>query len=455
VTHGDETIFALASGKGRAGLSVIRLSGPAVKAALRALAGHVPPPRTAILCTFSAPTGAAGPPLLLDRGLVLFFPHPRSFTGEDVGELHVHGSPAVIDSVFQALSALGLRPAGPGEFTRRAFDHGKMDLTEVEALADLIAAETEEQRAQALRQMHGGLATLYEAWRARVLEALAWVEAQIDFSEEDLPRDMMEHVQETVRALARDMAVHLADGQRGERVRDGVSVVILGPPNVGKSSLLNALARRDVAIVAAQSGTTRDIIEVHLDLGGVAVCVADTAGLRDAASEIEQEGMRRARVRADAADLRIHLTSSDCPRSRARPSAQARPVACAAHDLHVVNKADLMPRAPGNADHFGAGALWISVKTGEGMETFIRALTRAVAALTKGGESVVLTRARHRHAVQDALRALNRFLEAPAQDVGLLAEELRLALRALARLTGRADVEDVLDVIFSEFCIGK
>ena len=298
-----DTIFALASGRGRTAVAVLRLSGPAAGAALTALTRRPPPtPRVATLAALRHPESDE----LLDKALALWFPAPRSQTGEDVAELHLHGGRAVIEGVVGALAALpGLRPAEPGEFSRRAFEHGKLDLTEAEAIADLVDAETAAQRRQALRQYGGDLARLYEGWRERLVRLLAHVEAVIDFPEEDLPESLDASAVSALAALIDDLAAHLDDGRRGERLRDGLSVAIIGPPNAGKSSLLNALARREAAIVSAHSGTTRDVIEVHLDLEGYPLVIADTAGLRDSADEVEREGIRRARERASHADIKI------------------------------------------------------------------------------------------------------------------------------------------------------
>ena len=296
-----QTIFALASGRGRAGIAVVRVSGPHAGPALERLAGRTPPPRRAVRARIRDGSGE-----LLDDGLILWFPAPASFTGEDVAELHVHGGRAVIDGLLQALGRCpGLRPADPGEFSRRAFANRKLDLTAAEGLADLIEAETAAQRRQALRQLQGELAGLYDGWRARLLQALAHAEAAIDFADEDLPLDLEASVGGSVRALAVELAAHLDDGRRGERLRSGIEVAIVGPPNAGKSSLLNALAGRAAAIVSPHPGTTRDVIEVALDLGGYPVLLADTAGVRDGIDEVEREGVARARARAQTADIRL------------------------------------------------------------------------------------------------------------------------------------------------------
>ncbi|HVC53288.1 MAG TPA: tRNA uridine-5-carboxymethylaminomethyl(34) synthesis GTPase MnmE, partial [Stellaceae bacterium] len=296
-----DTIYAPATAPGRAAIAIIRLSGPQSRDAVMCLAGVLPPPRTARRVRLRDPETGDG----LDDGLALWFPAPRSVTGEDVAEFHVHGGRAVVDGVMRALRRLGLRVAEPGEFTRRAFLNGKLDLTQVEAIADLAAAETEAQRRQALRQLDGALGALYRGWGDRLLRLLAHLEAAIDFPDEELPPGIEMEIATASAALAGEIAIHLADTHRGERLRDGIAVAIIGPPNAGKSSLLNILCKREVAITSPVAGTTRDVIEVAVDLGGYPVVLADTAGLREAADEVEQEGLRRALARAEAAELRL------------------------------------------------------------------------------------------------------------------------------------------------------
>ena len=441
----EGTIFALASGHGRAAVAVVRLSGPDAGAALAALTRRpLPSPRLAHLATLADPdTGET-----LDRALVLWFPAPRSQTGEDVAELHLHGGRAVIDGVAAALIRLpGLRPAEPGEFTRRAFEHGKLDLTEAEAIADLVDADTAAQRRQALRQQGGELARLYDGWRERMVRLLAHVEAAIDFPEEDLPSTLNADAAGALDALAADLAAHLDDGGRGERLRDGFSVAIIGPPNAGKSSLLNALARRDAAIVSAQSGTTRDIIEVHLDLGGYPLVIADTAGLRDSADEVEQEGIRRARRRATEADFKIAVFDGN-----SWPYLDSVTLALVDDaTLVVVSKLDRHGVTTPTVD--GRAALALSVRTGLGLPALVARLTALAAQHLDTAGRPTLTRQRHRLALQDCLAALGRARNAPLPE--LVAEDIRLATRALGRITGRVAVDEVLDVIFRDFCIGK
>ncbi|MGF1606329.1 MAG: tRNA uridine-5-carboxymethylaminomethyl(34) synthesis GTPase MnmE [Rhodothalassiaceae bacterium] len=431
-----QTIFACATGPGPAGVAVIRVSGAHAGRALQALAADVPPPRRAALRRLHDRHGT-----LLDTGLVLFFPGPHSFTGEDVAELQVHGGPTVVEAVLQALADLdGLRPAEPGEFTRRAFDHGRLDLTQVEALADLIAAETPAQRLQALTQLDGHLGQLYERWRATLMRALAHLEAALDFSDEDLPEDLIGQARGTALPIGGQIRRHLGEGDLGERIRDGFTIAIAGPPNAGKSSLLNRLARTEAAIVSPIAGTTRDIVRVRLNLAGLPVDLLDLAGLRDSADPIEQEGVRRARAAMDRADLVIRVVDA------ADTGAAAATEVPATKDLWVAHKADLArlddPRY-----------LPVSSKTGEGLEALMAAIAERLAAPRPDPAQPVLTRARHRYALTETAAHLDRFAE---QDEPVLAaEDLRLAVRALGRLTGRVDVDDLLDVIFSDFCIGK
>ncbi|HYC03405.1 MAG TPA: tRNA uridine-5-carboxymethylaminomethyl(34) synthesis GTPase MnmE [Azospirillaceae bacterium] len=438
-----DTIFALASAPGRGAVQIIRISGPEAGNALATLTGKpLPPARQAALTALHDPVGGE----VMDRALLLWFPTPSSFTGEDVAELHLHGGRAVLSAVTAALAGLGLRVAEPGEFSRRAFENGKLDLTEAEAIADLVEAETAAQRRQALRQMQGELGRLYEDWRSRLVRALAHLEADIDFPDEDLPESVAPAVRPVLESLAAEIGAHLDDGHRGERLRDGVSIAILGAPNAGKSSLLNAIARRDVAIVSARAGTTRDVIEAYLDLGGFPVVLADTAGLRDAADEIEQEGIRRARARAEAADLKLLVFD-------AGTGPDAETLALAGGDaLLVLNKADLLT-SPAPAGVGGHPAIVVSAASGEGLPSLLSALQSRVAELVTGSGAPPLTRARHRAALEECRAALLRALAAPLPE--LAAEDVRLAARALGRITGRVDVEDLLDVIFRDFCIGK
>ena len=440
----SRTIFALASGGGRAALSVYRLSGPMAGEALRVLTGAVlPAPRLACLRTLRDRGGRE-----IDRGLVLWFPGPASFTGEDVAELHLHGGRAVSQAVAAALLDLGLRPAEPGDFTRRAFEAGKLDLTQAEAIADLVDADTSAQRRQALAQLEGRLGRLYESWRSELLRAQAHLEAAIDFAEEDLPEDLILSSQAALAGLADRIAAHLADGGRGERLRDGLRAVLLGAPNAGKSSLLNLLAGREAAIVSATAGTTRDVIEVSLDLGGYPLLLADTAGLREGAEEIEREGVRRARARAEAADVKLLvLDGAGWPRLD-EESLALLDERC----LLLLNKIDLIEGPLPEILH-DYPVIAISAETGRGIDRLLDALTEAAEDRMAGDDAPALTRARYRSALIDAEASLRRAGQQTLPE--LVAEDVRVAARAIGRITGRVDLEAMLDIIFREFCIGK
>ncbi len=428
--HAD-TIFALASGAGRAAVAVLRISGPGSLSLLTALCGTLPPPRRASLRRLRGPDGA-----VLDRALVVSMPAPASYTGEDTAELFLHGGRAVVDAVADALVALGARPAEPGEFTRRAFLNGRMDLTEAEGVADLIEAETEAQRRQAMRQTEGALSRLLSGWSDRLRLLLAEQEALIDFPDEDLPADVEARVLGEIAALCGEMTAQLDDGKRGERLRDGLVFVVAGPPNVGKSSLVNALAASDVAIVSPIPGTTRDALETRLVLGGVPVTLVDTAGLREPADAIEAEGIRRARARADQADLVIRV---GLPFSPDAPNEGDCVVA-------VTNKTDLGGAVP-------AGTIPVSALTGAGLDALRAHLAARAKDLTERQGPPPLTRARHRAALAEAVERLAAAREADYPE--LRAEDLRLALRAVGRITGHVGVEDILDTLFAQFCIGK
>ena len=484
----DQTIFAPASAVGKAGLSVFRVSGTQAREAITRLCepAEIPPPRHASLRTIKHPQSAE----IIDRALVLSFPAPHSFTGEDVVEFHTHGGKAVAQAMLEALGKLsGFRLAEPGEFTRRGFENGKMDLTEAEAITDLIHAETEAQRKQALRQLDGALGKIYEDWRGRLARGLAYMEAAIDFSDEELPPDLLDRQTESLRLLRDEIVAHLNDNHRGERLREGFAIAILGAPNAGKSSLLNALARREVAIVSPTAGTTRDVVEVHLDIGGYPVMLADTAGLRETSDAIESEGVRRAQARAQQVDLKLLVFDGTLwPHKDAATS-----MLIDSEALIVVNKADLIPtaRSPNltkslvsaatgaaaayaaeghkfcsehpkeskfmtlgmSATNAAEGALALSALTGEGIDALLERLGQEIKQRFDSQGVPPLTRARHRAALQEAVDHLDRALQAPMAD--LRAEDVRLAMRALGRITGRVDVEDLLDIIFRDFCIGK
>ena len=433
----QHTIFAPASGAGRAAVALIRISGPATRDALMCIAGRVPEPRRASLAALRHGGD------VLDRALVLWFPGPASFTGEDAAEFHVHGGRAVTVAVLGALAAVpGCRLAAPGEFTRRAYLNGKMDLGAVEGLADLIDAQTEAQRRQALRQLDGALGRWVEALREDLLSALALAEAAIDFAEEDdLAASVEGEIRRLVGGVARRMAEELAREARGAKLRDGVAVAIAGPPNAGKSTLLNALAGRDVAIVSAQAGTTRDAIAVDLELGGYPVQLIDTAGLRDTDDPVEREGIARARARAASADLVLWLHDGRRP---AAPDVETGGAVWT-----VSAKADLGAVA-------GGSTFSVSALTGVGLDGLVAALARFASEALVDGEGAVVTRIRHRAALEAAQRHLGR-IDAAGQgrDFELVAEDLRGAVDALAGLVGRIGTEEVLGAIFGRFCIGK
>lgn len=462
---------------------MVRVSGPASLTALQNMAGltnaRLPPPRTALLRSITDPLTKE----LLDRGLVYWFPGPHSFTGEDSAEFHIHGGPAVITSVLHGLGSLpGVRPAEAGEFTRRAFHAGKLGLTEVEGLGDLIHAETEAQRRQALRQMSGDLGRLYQDWSQRLKRCLAHVEAFIDFSEDELIEDgVLNQVDMSVCELQTEMEKHLKDERRGERLRSGVQVVIAGATNAGKSSLLNTLCQRPAAIVSPIAGTTRDVVETSLDIGGFPVLLSDTAGLRESPDTVEREGVRRARERVEQADLTLvvvdschlppdatlvpgflrgHLRNVLPGREHPQTGTEAAPERC----LLVLNKSDLVPakqreRVEGELRQTPGlpPVCYLSCLTSSGLEVFLSLLHSHVRTLCGDplSGSPSLTQARHRAHLQQCAAALNQYHHYRDQDLALAAEGVRLALISLGRITGKVGAEEILDIIFRDFCIGK
>lgn len=437
------TIFALSSGHVKAGVAVLRVSGHQTSKVVQLMAGKIPAPRCAALRSLRCPQTRE----VLDRGLVLWFPAPASFTGEDMAEFHVHGGRAVIKAMLEALGRVdGLRLAEPGEFARRAFHNDKFDLTEAEGLADLIDAETSAQRRQAIRQSGGGLRKLYENWRSDLIWAMALVEAHLDFSdEESVPEDMSGEISDVISRICFQIAEHLRDGRSGEILREGLRVVIAGAPNVGKSSLLNALAKRDVAIVSEEAGTTRDVIEVHMDLGGYPVILMDTAGVRDAPGAIEREGVRRTLAQMEEADLVLWLIEPDQEES---PSSFM--ASMVGKFVRVSSKADLYPDQTDHGDN-----LMISAKTGAGLPELMDRLKHEAEVRMERHDAPLITRARHRHELERCLFSLHRYQAGDFTQLELRAEDLREAATALGRITGRIDVEDVLDKVFSGFCIGK
>lgn len=438
----NDTIFALSSGPPPAGVAIIRISGKGVRFGLETLVGSIPAPRRASLRSVRASSGET-----IDRALVLFFPGPASFTGEDMAELHVHGGRAVVAAALSELENLpGFRAADAGEFTRRAFSNQRMDLTQVEGLADLILAETEAQRRQALGQADGLLGRLYDGWRERIIRARAFIEAELDFpDEDDVPGSVSVQAWDSVAALEKEIVNHIAD-RRGERLRDGAEIVVLGPPNAGKSSLVNAIAQRDVAIVTPEPGTTRDLIEVRLDLGGYPVALIDTAGLREAEGAVEQEGIRRAEDRAAKADLVLWLQDVTRPEGISGPLPRA---------LAVGTKIDLIDSEAVRARISATFDAVVSATTGDGISELLRLLAGRIADELPAAEAILTTRSRHRTALLGCVEAIRTALSDTTRPIELRADDLRRAGDALGRITGRIDVEDLLDVIFRDFCIGK
>ncbi|MES2721549.1 MAG: tRNA uridine-5-carboxymethylaminomethyl(34) synthesis GTPase MnmE [Pseudomonadota bacterium] len=441
------TIYAAATAAGRAAVAVVRVSGPAARAAVKALAGKIPRPRVAALRTLNSDTGP------IDHALVLWFPGPASYTGEDSAEFHVHGGPAVVSSLLEALSGLGLRLAQPGEFTRRAFENGKLDLAQAEGVADLIEAETEAQRRQALAQVEGALGRAHQRWRGELIEALANFEAAVDFPDEEVPAEVADRARPHLQRLIGELHLALADVDRGEAIREGFRIALVGAPNAGKSTLLNALAGREAAIVTATPGTTRDVIEVPMRLAGYKVLLADTAGLRDTHDEIEAEGVRRARAWAASADLRIWVVDG------ASSAIDPLPAELTAGDLCVINKSDLGPgddtgRAVVEARALELELHRISARDTTHVGVILAALTDQVVGRLSGDELPTATRLRHKDLLAEALARLEHALAVEGSPE-LAAEDVRLAGRALDRITGRIDPEDVLDRVFATFCIGK
>ena len=444
----SDTIFAPATAPGRAAVAVVRVSGPRTQTAVRTLAGDLPEPRRAsVRRLFDADGGE------IDQALVLWFPGPGSYTGEDAAEFHVHGGTAVTGALVEALAGLGLRLAEPGEFTRRAFENGKLDLAQAEGVADLIDAETEGQRRQALEQLGGRLSQVQARWREALTEALALFEAAVDFPDEEVPADVAARARPVLETLAAEIEAAAADAARGERVREGFRIALVGAPNAGKSTLLNALAGREAAIVTATPGTTRDVIEVPMVLAGYKVLMADTAGLRDTADEIEAEGVRRARAWAEGADLRLWLVDGS---SEETPDL---PAEIGEGDLCLITKRDLPVGNAGAwaaevARRIGIPAAEVTARGPGDMAWLKETLSERVVESLGGGEPPAATRLRHRELLAEASERLRHAI-GHDEHVELAAEDVRLAARALDRITGRIDPEAVLGRIFATFCIGK
>lgn len=460
-TH--DTIYALSSAGGKAGVSVIRVSGPKAWDSLKTLTADQTPAHPRLARTYHLKNPATG--TVIDHALVIGFKTPHSFTGEDVIEYHCHGSPAVLEEFFEALAAMdGHRMAEHGEYTRRAFENGKLDLTEAEAVADLIDAETKAQKDQALHQMGGALSALYTGWAEDLTKALAYIEAIIDFPDEDVPDTETARALPAIVKLQTEIAHHLDDGRRGERLRDGIKVAVIGAPNAGKSSLVNIMTERDVAIVSDLAGTTRDIIEAHLNIGGFPVILADTAGLRpeqitndnNVSSEqnkhdaIEGEGIRRALDYANNADIRLLVFDASEAELNQATLSLIRP-----QDIVIINKTDLIH---GDTPLFHVKLetppLLISTKNNENIGMLIDALSVQIKSIFGGSRNTPsLTRQRHRTQLEGCLTSLETAIT--MKEPELMAQDLRFAVNALGRITGRVDVEDLLDVIFRDFCIGK
>jgi tRNA modification GTPase len=450
----EQTIFALSSGRPPSAISIVRLSGGEARAVLAGLAGRVPEPRVATRVLLRDPEKQP-----IDDAVVLWFPGPASATGEDVAEFHVHGGRAILAALFAALSTFeNVRAAEPGEFTQRAFENGKLDLTEAEALDDLIRADTERQRRQALRQLRGLLGDKAREWRARIIEASALIEAGIDFSDEgDVPKELMATALVRIESLFEEIREVLAAQGRSERLREGLIVAISGPPNVGKSTLINLLARREVAIVSPHAGTTRDIIEVQLDLDGYPVTLIDTAGIRHTDDPVEQEGVRRARMRSAEADLVLWMTDAECERGAVASDLRAsNAVVWVIHNkIDLEGEGRVGQAGGGSMDQESAAEFRISASRGDGIAELTAAMATFARDYLGSGEGALIGRERQRKLLQQTADALERSIAAAGEGEELAAEELRAAANFLGRLLGRVDVEEILGAVFREFCIGK
>ncbi len=434
----QETIVALSSGALPSGVAVIRISGPDCNLIGKTFLKDLPNKREAQLKSIIHPVTNE----ILDKGLVFWFPRPNSFTGDDCLEFQVHGGRAVVEAILQALCTINnVRLAEPGEFSRRAFENGKLDLTEIEGIADLVASETETQRKQALIQSGGKLRMLYEGWRTHLIHMRAMIEAELDFSEEeDVPEEISVEGFSQVKLLKDEIDIHLNDNRSGEIIRDGYKIVLMGKPNAGKSSLLNALAKRDVAIVTNEAGTTRDVLDVQLNVNGYSVIVSDTAGVRETDNIVEIEGVSRALLKGDEADLVIWLTEINDNENFPSFSHDYNNI------LHIISKDDSRETI---------GQISISTITDCGLESLLNKVKQILDTDVKFSESGLISRLRYREALLDASNLLTAVIENDNLEVELKAENLRLASDCIGRITGRIDVEDLLDVIFSEFCVGK
>lgn len=442
----DSTIFALATAPAKSGVAIVRISGDNSTHTLSLLTGApCPSPNFARYSIFRNPASGE----IIDRGLALHFKAPHSFTGEDVVELHLHGSKAVIREILDVLSSLeGLRHAEAGEFTRRAFINGKMDLVEAEGLADLINAETSAQKTQAMRQMQGDMSVFYEKIRTQIIKSLALLEAYIDFPDEEIPESVLVEWRREVVVSQQLIEKTIADKKRGERLRDGMSIVIVGAPNAGKSSLLNILAGRDAAIVSHHAGTTRDVIEIQMDIAGYPVILTDTAGLREAGDEIEEEGIKRARARAGQADIKLALFDAQ----KLPEIDENTKELIDDNTIVILSKSDLLS-STFPIPQFPNSIVLICAQTGQGIEELLTEIEVRVKDFFYGGEQPLITRTRHRALLQEASTLLKKSIQ--DKPLELACEELRRAALSVGEITGKIEVDDILDVIFREFCIGK
>ncbi|MCC2646255.1 MAG: trmE [Rickettsiaceae bacterium] len=441
-----DTIFALSSSPGKAGVSVFRISGRNALRAIEIICPNVTlKPREAQLVSLYSPQNN----IIIDKAIALYFKAPHSFTGEDIIEFHTHGSIAICNMLIETLMSIeGFRLAEPGEFSKRAFLNGKMDLTAAEGLADLIEAETSQQVRQAIRQMSGELERLYEGWRADLLKIQSLLEAYIDFPDEDIPDSVLEGVNNTLKKLKQAIIEHLNDNTRGERLRSGIKLAIFGPPNAGKSSLLNYLARREVAIVSSHAGTTRDVLEIHLDIGGYPIVIADTAGIRNTHDEIEAEGIKRAQLAAQNADIKIFIYDIE----QGLPNDAQFLDLVDENTIIIANKVDLQ-NSKQDLSYQGQKVLALSVKHRIGLDLLLAEITKRAEQLARPSETPAITRMRYRKSLNQALELLNHFdFE---KDIVLAAEDIRLAARALSQITGKISVDEILGEIFANFCIGK
>ena len=441
-------IYALSTGPGISGIAVIRVSGKNTAEVVKKLTGtKLPTPRVANLTKFNK----IGTKELIDEGVIIWFPGPNSYTGEDLAEFHVHGSRAVISALHKALSQIkNCRLAEPGEFTKRAFQNGKINLLKAESIADLVSSETEIQRKQALKIMSGKSSDKFNSWREKLLKILSHIEAKIDFPDEDLPNNIIKEIQETSTFVMNEIKKTLNDQKVGERIREGFKIAIVGPTNAGKSSLLNYLSKRDVAIVSEIAGTTRDIIETHLNLDGYPVVVSDTAGIRSSKNEIEKKGIKIALNRAEDADLKLVIVSAkDADFTKVLKDLLNK------NAILVVNKSDLIKKKL-NSKFKKYEHVLISIKKDLNLNKLISKIKSKLKNQFTSSENILITRERHRQNLKNCVYHLQKFQEKrSAKDFDKAAEDLRLATRHLGMIVGKVDVEELLGSIFNDFCIGK